>query len=335
MILPGITFVIKTISIFFSSWILIHLLAVFGFFLALSYPVWWLLFPKQTVCFMCRVKKEGETCPFCRRIIQPVEGSSPKNLLSSVYNGLLVLLFFLISVTVVFAESQLLFKMGFPPTPKTVSFVIPKKGQYRIGEIFKMKIEISGIKVPINAVQADLAFDPEKIEVIDVSTEESFADIFVQKEIDNVAGYLRLTGGLPNPGFFSDHGIFGTVHFKAAHPGIVKVEFLPSSMVLANDGRGTNVLKDLQAVSYLVLPEKITKEEEELQKSITLMPVVLGKSTTNTQMKFYEDNKVLGAQTTKEIQEKKDSGVVKNLVGALEKIDAFTLSLWNRVLNLH
>lgn len=91
-----------------------------------------------------------------------------------------------------------------------------------------MKIDITSIKVPINAVQADIGFEPHKLEVVDVSTEDSFANIFIQKEINNEVGYVRLTGGLPNPGFFADRGVFGTVFFKGISPGIVRIEFLPS-----------------------------------------------------------------------------------------------------------
>lgn len=164
---------------------------------------------------------------------------------------------------------------------KSVSFVIPAKGQYKLGEVFSVKIEIDGVKTPINAVQADLAFDPARVEAVEVSTENSFADIFIQKEIDNQKGYVRLTGGLPSPGFSGEKGLFGTVFFKSKTPGIAKIEFLPTSMVLANDNKGTNVLKDFAQISYLILPEKISQQEENSQKAI------LGKNTDETQMVFY------------------------------------------------
>ena len=231
-------------------------------------------------------------------------------------------------------ESRLLQKLGFPPTPKTVSFVIPTKGQFRLGEIFPMRIEIVGIKTPINAVQADLSFASSKLEVISVSTDESFANIFVQKEINNAGGYVRLTGGLPNPGFFSDHGIFGTVFFRGKAPGVVQIEYLPSSMVLSNDGRGTNVLKDLASVSYLILPEKISQAEEAMQKNIGQETNVLGENTDNTQMKFYEENKVLGTSIEQQIQEDESFTLLNNIFDILEKIDRLILNQWIRVLRL-
>ena len=320
-----------------GSWLLVHILAIFGIFIAVAYPLWWLFAPKQTMCLLCRAKvnvNNEDYCPFCRRKINKNETISPKSFTSAVLNGILILVFSIISIVLVFGESQILFKLGFPPTPKTVSFIIPTKGQYRLGEMFPMKIEIAGIKTPINAVQADLGFEPSKIEIVDISTKDSFANIFVQKEIDNNGGYSRLTGGLPNPGFFSDKGVLGTVFFKGKSPGVVKIEFLPSSMVLANDGKGTNVLKELASVSYLILPEKISPEEEKMQKSIILQPSVLGESTNSTQMKFYEENSVLGASTEKEINKKQQLNLVKTNLDVLEKIDRFILSQWEKIFSI-
>lgn len=316
------------------SWFLVHIMAIFGIFIAVAYPVWWLFAPKQTVCFLCRAKIEGDRCPFCQRTVEKSKTISPKSITSATLNGVLILCFSIISVVVVFGESQLLFKLGFPPTPKTVSFIIPTKGQYRLGEIFPMKIEIAGIKTPINAVQADLGFEPAKVEVVDVSTKESFANIFIQKEINNNGGYARLTGGLPNPGFFSEKGVFGTVLFKGKSPGVVKIEFLPSTMVLANDGKGTNVLKDLASASYLILPEKISHEEEKMQNGVIMQSTVLGESTNNTQMRFYQENDVLGAQVGQDIKEEKSFNLFKLFLDALEKVDRFILGFYEKFFSL-
>lgn len=332
--LPVLGLLLIIIPLVIASWFLVHLLAIFGIFLVVAYPAWWIIAPKQTVCLLCRAEKEGAKCPFCRQQIIKTQGVSPKSLSSAIFNGVLILVFSIISIGIVFGESQVLFKLGFPPTPKTVSFVIPTKGQYRLGEMFPMKIEIAGIKTPINAVQADLGFEPSKIEVVDISTKDSFANIFVQKEINNDGGYSRLTGGLPNPGFFSDKGTLGTVFFKGKSPGVVKIEFLPSSMVLANDGRGTNVLKDLASVSYLILPEKISEEEEKLQKSVTLSSAVLGESTDNTQMKFYEEGNILGASVGQQIQKEKKFSLFKILLDGLEKADRFILEQWGKVFTI-
>jgi len=304
-----VSYFLNFIVFLILSWFLVHFLAVFGLFLFLVYPIWWLLNIKRFPCLWCRIRN-NEICHFSHSLLD---------------SGL-ILVFTLISFGLVWGESKILFKMGFPPAAKTVTFVIPPKGQYRLGEIFPMKIEIAGIKTPINTVQADLGFNSERVEVVDISTQDSFANIFIQKEINNEVGYARLAGGLPNPGFFSDHGLFGTVFFKSKEPGVVKIEFLPSSMVLANDGRGTNVLRELTAVSYLILPEKISQEEEEMQKSIVLQPAVMGEKIEETQMKFYEGEKVLGEQVGQEIEREKQFNLGRKILEILETIDRAILS---------
>ncbi len=180
-----------------------------------------------------------------------------------------------------------------------------------------------------------MGFDSSRVEIENISTDDSFANIFIQKEINNDGGYARLSGGLPNPGFFSDRGIFGTVYFRGKVPGIVKIEFLPSSMVLANDGHGTNVLKDLASASYLILPERISEEEEVAQKEASFVSNTLGESTSNTQMRFYEDTPVLGAKIGQDIKRKERPSLPKQLLGFLEKVDRLILTMWGRALGLN
>lgn len=326
---PGLALVLKLIAFALSSWLLVHLLAFLGIFLAFAYPLWWLFAPRKIPCLLCRVRNEGDYCPLCRKKVVKEQGTYPKSFTSAFLNGFIVLALSLTSFGVVFAESKILFKLGFPPTLKTVSFVIPPKGQYRLKELFPMKIEITGVKTAINAIQADVSFDPRILEVAEVSTKDSFANIFIQKEINNEAGYARLTGGLPNPGFFADHGIFGTVYFKGKNPGVVKVEFLPSSMVLANDGKGTNVLRDLASATYLILPEKITPEEE-VEQQVLLQPGVLGE-TTETQMKFYEETRVLGASVEKP-PTKQGFNPFRSFLTILEAVDRLILNLWHKLI---
>lgn len=320
------------------SWILVHLLAFLGIFLAVAYPIWWFFVPQLTVCVVCRSKHEGEWCNFCRKPLTKANGIFPKNMLSAILNGVIIFLLSLFSVGVVFAESKLLYRLGFPSTPRTVSFVIPTKGQHRIGEIFPMKIEIVGIKVAINAVQADVSFDNNKLELVDISTEDSFANIFIQKEINNDVGYGRLTGGLPNPGFLDEQGTFATLYFKAKSPGLTQIVFQPTSMVLANDGRGTNVLKEFSTVSYIIMPEQISQEEEDLQSQVFFDTKVLGASTLDSQMTFYDTPSVLGNGIDLEATPSSDIEIDHNTnsfwyqaLSLLESVDTFILSLYKQL----
>lgn len=332
--LKKLSFIFIIIAGAISSWLIIHLLAIFGAFVALASPIWWLLFPQKSVCLLCRAEKDGKYCWLCREKIVKKDGTIPKSLLSAILNGFLILSFTIVSLLIVYSESRLLSFFGFPPVSKTASFVIPSKGQYKLGEAFPLKIEIAGIKTPINTVQADLGFDPRVVEVTEISTEDSFANIFIQKEINNKEGYVRLTGGLPNPGFSQIQGPFATVYFRGKTPGPVKIEFLHTSLVLANDGRGSNVLKDYAAVSYLILPEPATVSNAQYpdeKEPTTLRSNTLGETTGRTQMTFYEDS-ILGESIERDLKIS-DYGIrLYVFLDGLEQIDRFILSIWEKIL---
>lgn len=302
----------KVLGALIASWLLVHALAIFGWFVSVGYSAWGLL-----------VKKP------------PLAGRK------AFTYSLVIIALSILSFGMVYAESRILESLGLGFTKKTVTFSIEDKGKYRLGEIFPMKIDIAGVEKPVNAVQADLSFNPDQLEVVDISTIESFASVFIQKELNNEAGYARLTGGLPNPGFFSDHGTFGTVLFRGNQPGLAQIKFLPTSMVLANDGKGTNILKEFATVSYLILPEKLSKEEEELQAGLIAENRVLGAQTENTQMTFYNEPSVLGAWTQAELSgyQEKTGGVLgaADVKGAsddftlLHHFDAWIVNIWQAV----
>jgi hypothetical protein len=320
-------FVLIVAAFAVSSWLLIHVLAFLGVFLALAYPLWWIFAPNRSTCFLCKAGGEGWKCPLCKGLLHKHMDKPSPAFLPAIFNGVLIFIFSLVSAGVVYAENRVLFKSDFPLTPKTVSLPIPAKGQYLLGEVFPLKIEIAGIKTPINAVQVDLGFETEKLEVQEVSTDGSFASIFVQKEFNNNAGFVRLSGGLPNPGYSSEQGLFGTVYFKTKAPGAVTIEYLPSSMVLANDGHGTNVVKDLASVSYLILPES-APEEVKIKGSFTTEASI---SAENTQMKFYEEESVLGKAVEREIQKDKEFSLSETFLAGLQKTDEFVLQQWWKI----
>ncbi len=300
-----------------AAWVAVHILAVLGLFIAIGFLIW---------CFLIRKENNfKQICLVCLAII--------------------VLSIF--SVGVVYLEARILLSFGFPKSPKTVEFVIPAKSQRRIGEIFPLEIRLTGIKVPINAVQADIGFDPAQLTVVDVSTKDSFAGIFIQKEINNDGGWVRLTGGLPNPGYFSDRGLFGTIFFQAKTSGLTEIRYLFSSMVLANDGRGSNVLKSFPSMSYLIIPDRLTPTElKDQEKLLTSAAPVLGAHTEigdsgkGVELSFIESapkvpivkdlpagrqEKVLGAQTSSEDEK---PGFFGQAVNFLSAFDNFILKLF-------
>ena len=91
MELPGLGSVFRILLFVAASWILIHLWAVFGFFLAVAYPIWWILAPRKTFCFLCRTKQKGDWCPFCRHKVGKAKGRHPVSFASTLKNSGLIL----------------------------------------------------------------------------------------------------------------------------------------------------------------------------------------------------------------------------------------------------
>lgn len=127
------------------------------------------------------------------------------------------------------------------PAPDRVNFVTPSAEVHEVGSVFTYPLRLEDTHGTVNTVQADLGFDPLLLQVVDIETTGSFAIIFLQKIVDNQAGFVRLTGAIPNPGH-AGGGTFGTIYFRARAPGDTVVHYLESCQILANDGHGTNLV---------------------------------------------------------------------------------------------
>ena len=291
---------------------------------------------------MCQTRKTGDICPFCRSYVSDEKVSAPKNFRSSILNAFLILLISMVSMGMVVLEGTILARSGFNLTEKTITFVIPSEGQYAIGETFLMPIELVGIKKPINAIQSDFVFDPRSLELVDIVTQDSFASIFIQKQIDNELGYGRISGGLPNPGFFAERGVFATAVFKAKQVGLTQVRFLPSSLVLENNGEGTNLLKDLTTASYLIVPESVVPQNNDQQSQLIKEENLIAIEQASNQLKFgsakeigLSEPVVLGVSSDMAtIDDDKDASLLSKLISIVVTIDRFIIDFWHKIIQM-
>ena len=199
---------LKLVLSLILSWVMIHLFALLGAFFFITYPIWVLLSPNRETCLFCIISgKQGTGCMVCKNGNLEKRGPFAKITL----NIFLILFLTLSSIGIVYGEKLLLEKVGWLKSEKTVEVSIPTENEYKIGELFTLPIEISGITIPINTVQVDVKYSPELLEIVDFLTIDSFAEIFIQKEVRNDLGLARISGGLPNPGYSEESGLFGKV----------------------------------------------------------------------------------------------------------------------------
>ncbi|MDO8676684.1 MAG: hypothetical protein Q7K16_03500 [Candidatus Azambacteria bacterium] len=110
----------------------------------------------------------------------------------------------------------------------------------------------------INAVNATIKYDPQTVEVLDIITTNSFCDpsFFLEKEIDKEKGEVRITCGIPNPGFSDAIGTVAELLVQPLGLQAISLEFSEETQVLANDGLGTNVLRTVTGGYYQVIGQE-------------------------------------------------------------------------------
>ncbi len=130
--------------------------------------------------------------------------------------------------------------------------IFNKNFDYRIG----IKLSTGGEN--INTAQTVLKYDPKKIKVKEILTINSFCsnNLFLEKEIDNQNGIIKIACLVPNPGFSEKSGLVAELLIEPLENGSFNLQFTSDSQVLANDGLGTDVLRASIGGSYQIVNSK-------------------------------------------------------------------------------
>ena len=135
-------------------------------------------------------------------------------------------------------------------------FLDPSAGSFAVNSTFTVSIFVNTNGQPINAVEADLKFPPDKLQVVSPTTDTSFFKVWLGVPFySNTEGTINLKGGIPSPGIVTTKGLITTVTFRVKSTGQASVVFTDESKVLADDGKATDILANKSgAVLNLILP---------------------------------------------------------------------------------
>ncbi|MFH1451541.1 MAG: cohesin domain-containing protein, partial [bacterium] len=123
-------------------------------------------------------------------------------------------------------------------------YISPYSGTFFVGDTFNISVFVNTEENTINAVEANLKFDSNLIQVTSPTAGLSFISIWAdQPSYSNENGTINFKGGVLNPGIKTSAGLVSTISFRVKAPGIADIGFLDSSKVLLADGNGTNILK--------------------------------------------------------------------------------------------
>ncbi|MEK7465288.1 MAG: cohesin domain-containing protein [Patescibacteria group bacterium] len=135
-------------------------------------------------------------------------------------------------------------------------YIAPASGSFTVGNTFSISFYLNTADHFINAVDAEILFPPDKLQVVSPSAASSFIQVWmVAPTFSNAQGSLHFQGVVPAPGINTDAGLISTVTFRVKSAGTVLIKFSDKSRVLLNDGRGTDILnKTTNGIYTLTLP---------------------------------------------------------------------------------
>ncbi len=132
----------------------------------------------------------------------------------------------------------------------------PAEGSFVLGSTFDVSIILNTQGAAVNTVETELTFPPKILQLVNPSLGRSIVQIWASPPTySNQEGRIYLIGGIPAPGITTSEGIVQSFTFRVIAPGQAKIGFGARTSILANDGLGTDVLKQVgPAIFRLVLP---------------------------------------------------------------------------------
>lgn len=154
-----------------------------------------------------------------------------------------------------FYSGALLFFLLASRVSAATLFLLPKTGEFRVGQEFEVELKINGEGQGFNAAQATIQFTKDVLEVksVDYSPNASIFNFWLENPtFSNADGKITFTGGATN-------GISGSaipilkVKFVAKGVGDGAVTFSDAA-ITASDGSGSNILSTMEIATFKVVP---------------------------------------------------------------------------------
>jgi hypothetical protein len=129
----------------------------------------------------------------------------------------------------------------FHGSEKTAFYFGSQPESISIADTFSADLHVRTGSAAVNAVGLVIIFNPQYLQINALATSQSFCSFYTDNAFDNIKGEVRISCGLPSPGFNGD-SIVAHITFHMLTIGTTTVRLSPSeSMILANDGKGTSL----------------------------------------------------------------------------------------------
>jgi hypothetical protein len=150
----------------------------------------------------------------------------------------------------------LFFLLAFPADAATLSFT---NASGTVGQTLSVPVVVSAQGgESLNGVSTRVEFPADKLTLLSLSKTGSIITFWAEEpSFSNSAGTASLEGIIPNPGYSGQNGRVITLVFQVKAPGTATLSFSGAS-VLANDGRGTNILTSAPPRTLSLAPRPVT-----------------------------------------------------------------------------
>lgn len=149
------------------------------------------------------------------------------------------------------------FFLSFNKAEAASLYFSPAAGSYTLGQSFDVAIYASSPDQAMNAVSGIISFPGDKLQVFSLSKSGSIINLWVQEpSFSNAAGTINFEGIVLNPGFKGQTAKIITATLKVKGAGSGRLVF-SSSAVLANDGKGTNILDNVSGAEFALNPSAV------------------------------------------------------------------------------
>lgn len=162
--------------------------------------------------------------------------------------------------------------LGFSPASDTVTE----------GETFAIRLVVNTGGQAINAAEATIDFPKDRLDVKSVSKSGSIFTLWpIEPSASNATGTVTFSGGVPNPGFTGSSGRIITLNFLAQKPGSAKLT-IGNAQLLANDGKGTNILGSVGSATITIKEKPATPAQAKPEEEPPPAPSLVAPRITST-----------------------------------------------------
>lgn len=121
-----------------------------------------------------------------------------------------------------------------------------------IGQPFQIELRVKTDKTAINSMGFVIQVNPAYLEITGMTTERSFCTLYTENSFNAATGELRVSCGVPQPGFQGD-SLAVRLKLRAKTAGIIPITIVEdSAKLLANDGKGSNIIKKVPTFDVVI-----------------------------------------------------------------------------------